>query len=290
MDKEKVRVFEASRPKLINLAYRLLGSYSDAEDAVQDGFLRWHQYDGEKLDSPEAWLCSVTTNLCLDRLKKRRYASEEYRGQWLPEPIATSTPDEAMELADSVSFALLTVLEQLKPRERAAYLLHDVFDYDYAFIGTVLKTKEASCRQVVKRARDRIKAARPRFDAPREQQIRLRDGFMEACQSGELEGFVALLEEDIVLESDGGRSVKSALNPIHGINNVTRFLAGILHKSPPGTRLEPCEINGAAGFVTYVGDHLFSATTFGYGENGICRLYVVLNQEKLGQIHRALNP
>jgi len=272
------------RPKLIGLAYRLLGSYSEAEDAVQDASLKWHQADGGTIDNPEAWLSRVTTNLCLDRLKRRQTEMEAYRGRWLPEPVGTPTPQEAIEAADQVSFAFLVLLEQLKAKERAAYLLHDVFAYDYGFIAETLELSEANCRQIVKRARDRLKENRPRFEASPNRQHELRDGFIDAHRTGDFAAFLALLTDDVVLESDGGFSVKSAPNRIAGLENVAAFIAGIRRKTPIEPRMEPCTINGMPGLLTYDGEKLFSATAFECSVGGIERIYVVLNQDKLTRL------
>ena len=199
--------FEAHRSRLFGLSYRLLGSRSDAEDVVQDTWLRWQQADRTGIRDPEAWLVTAATRLGIDRLRAARTQREHYTGPWLPPPSEideSPSPEQSAEVAEQVSLAFLAVLERLGPEERAAFLLKEAFDYDYAQIAPLLGQSEANCRQMVHRARERVQAGRPRFDVPRENHRRLLERFMQAARRGDQPAITALLREDAQLVSDGG--------------------------------------------------------------------------------------
>ncbi len=284
---ERAEVFGRHRPRLFSIAYRMLGSVMDAEDVVQEAFERWQRASAAEVRSPGAYLSAVVTRLSIDQLRSARVRRERYVGPWLPEPLPTQQePDasEAVVLDESLSVAFLVLLESLAPAERAVFLLRDVFDYEYAEIASLVGKSEANCRQISRRARQAVAARRPRFETSPEQERRLIDGFLEACLDGDMDGLLALLSEDVILYSDGGGKTRAALNPIHGAENVARFLSGILRKAPPGL-VQGTQINGRPGFVTYFEDgHPQGATTFDVTEGSIRTIRLVVNPEKLGGI------
>ena len=247
--------FEPHRGRLRGLAYRMLGSMSEADDVVQDAYLRWHRIGGKaraQIDSPRAWLSKATTRLCLDRLKSARAQRETYVGPWLPEPVieAEATADPA-ETAHDLSVAFLLLLERLSPLERAAFLLHDVFEMSFAQVADVLRRDEAACRQLATRARKHIDAGKPRFDATSADQQRIAAAFLEAAGSGDPAKLAHLLAADVELISDGGGKVTAALNPILGRDKVIAFVLGVQKKFPfpDGTEYRPTIVNGLPGFI-----------------------------------------
>ncbi len=225
------RDFEPHRRRLRGLAYRMLGSVSDAEDVVQDAYLRWHAADREGVADPGAFLARVVARLCLDRLKAARQRRETYIGPWLPEPVLDAsawTPDDAGEIAADLSIALMLALE------RAAFLLHDVFDLGFADIAAALGRREAACRQLAARARAHVRASRPRAPADPDAAARLAAGFMEAARSGDATALARLLAEDVAMHSDGGGRRVAARNVVHGRERVARFFVGLARK--PGVQ------------------------------------------------------
>src|SRR5215510_13484011 len=222
---QDVAAFEPHRRRLTGLAYRMLGSLSEAEDIVQDAYLRWHAADRGQVDNPRAYLSRTVARLCLDHLKSARVRRETYVGPWLPEPIVDETalsPDSASELADDLSVALLMTLERLSPLERAAFLLHDVFDMEFADIAGVLDRSEGACRQLASRGRAHVSEERPRFRPSEDDVTRLTDAFHRAVLSGDAAQFADLLAQDAVLYSDGGGKRIAALNPIVGRDKILR--------------------------------------------------------------------
>lgn len=281
--------FDRHRPLLFSIAYRMLGSVMEAEDAVQEAYLRWRRASGEEVRSERAYLSAVVTRLCIDRLRSARARREEYVGPWLPEPLPDErAPDvaeavaEAVALEDSLSMAFLVLLESLTPVERAVFLLREVFGYEYAEIAEIVGKSEANCRQISRRARAWVAARRPRFERSPGQGERLTREFVEACAAGDMDGLLALLAEDVTLWSDGGGKTRAARNPIHGAADVARFLLGILRKAPPGLAVRPARINGSPGLVGHFGDGSpQSATTFGFAGGRISEIRLVVNPEKL---------
>lgn len=249
------RIAQQERPRLIGLAYRMTGSRSDAEDIVQDALLRAHRAQVSDIESPAAYLTTITTRLAIDHQRSARVRRESYVGPWLPEPIAADpAPDAAAsaELADTLSMAFLVVLETLTPDERAVLLLHDVFSYPHADIAEMLGRTDASCRQLLRRARRRIEAERPRADADPAQRDEVLHRFLDACEGGDMDAFLALLTDDAVLTVDGGGAVKTAArHPIRGADRVARFLAFVMGRLADGGRVEPVTLNGgSAALVT----------------------------------------
>jgi RNA polymerase sigma-70 factor, ECF subfamily len=279
-------IFEQHRPALARLAYRMLGSVADADDVLQDAYLRWARDDRESVQSPRAYLFSIVTRLCIDQRQSVDARRLTYVGPWLPEPVveAESQPGAPLETAESVSMALLLVLESLSPVERAAYLLRRIFDYDYAVIGEILGKSETSCRQIVSRAEQRIHEQRPRFDPDPAQAERLTDAFLAACMTGDLNGLVEILASDAVLYNDGGGKVAAALAPIRGADRIARFFLGILKKAPPGMEVRRVRVNGQPGLVTKVDGALFHVLTLDVIDGRIANCFVVRNPEKLARV------
>ena len=267
---------------LFSIAYRMLGRVMDAEDIVQEAYLRWQRASGTKVRSSRAYLSSVVTRLCIDQLRSARAQREQYVGPWLPEPLPTEPAPDAVVIDESLSMAFLVLLESLNPTERAVFLLREVFDYDYDEISHLVGKSEANCRQIARRARQSVAARRPRFECSPEQEERLIGRFVEACASGDMEGLVSLLSEDVILWSDGGGKTRAALNPIYGADKVARFFSGILRKVPPGFTVRQTPINGRPGLIGYFGDGgPQSVVTFAVVHGRIQAVRIVLNPEKL---------
>ena len=271
--------FEPHRQFLIGVAYRMLGSLAEAEDIVQDAFLRWTATDRTAVEHPRAFLARIVSRLCLDRMKSAAARREQYVGTWLPEPVV-APPTEP--LADDLSLALLLTLERLSPLERAAFLLHDVFDMDYAEIAETIGRSEAACRQLAARAREHVRDDRPRFDAPAETRAKLTDAFQAAMLDGDLEGISRLLAEDAVLYTDGGGKRRAALNPIHGKDKILRFLVGVAKKGPPlrADEVERVQINGLPGFV-FRRDEGVETMSLDIANDKIVAIYGIRNPDKL---------
>jgi len=248
-----VNVFEELRPLLFSIAYRMLGSVSEAEDIVQEAFLRFHRASLEEteIESPKAYLSTVVTRLSIDRLRSARVRRERYVGQWLPEPLLTDTAADASEhaiIADSLSMAFLVVLESLSPVERAVFLLHDVFGYGYDEIARIIGKSEQNCRQLAVRARRQIEQRRPRFETSRTQQEQLAQRFFAAVEQGDTEALIRLLADDVVVYGDGGGKVPSWPQPIEGRDRVSRLLAGLGAQARSlGLRIKMTELNGQPG-------------------------------------------
>ncbi len=283
--------FEQHRDFLQALAYRLLGTVSDAEDIVQETYLRWAKSERTAITEPRAYLARITTRLCLDHIKSARVRRETYIGQWLPEPLvqaADFTEKPADDLAHDISYALMLALERLTPLERAAFLLHDVFGLPFGEIAGTLNRTSATCRQLATRARTHVRAARPRFTVPVTDGERLAAQFMHATQTGDVAGLTSLLTEDAVLHSDGGGIVRAALRPILGRNRITRFFVGILAKNGPAARSEVAAINGQPGFIKSDGTSFIGVFTLEFSEGKISAIYLMRNPEKLR--HLAIPP
>ena len=271
--------FEHHRQFLLGIAYRMLGSISDADDIVQSAYLRWATASTTDVANPRAYLARVVSRLCLDRMKSAATRREHYVGTWLPEPVVE--PADAV-IGDDLSVALLLTLERLSPLERAAFLLHDVFDMDYAEIAETLGRTEIACRQLAARGRQRVRDERPRFKPSPETTARLADAFAAALGQGKLDTLAELLAADAVVYTDGGGKRVAALNPIYGRDKVVRFLAGVTKKAiyGPTTQIERATINGLPGFVirTAEGPETISLAI---EDNRIACLYFVRNPEKL---------
>ncbi len=282
---ETAAVFEPHRRRLMGIAYRMLGSLSEAEDIVQDAWLRWNGTDREAVREPGAWLSRVVTRLCLDQMKSARARRETYVGPWLPEPVLDGSAvaaDAASERAEDISVAFLLALERLSPLERAAFLLHDVFDMDFAEVARTLDREEAACRQLAARARAHVKTARPRYAVAAADGERLVRAFLAAAGSGDAAGLARLLAEDAALHSDGGGKRLAALNVVHGRDRVTRFFVGTARKwswESWTVRLET--INGLPGLVMIHPAGEMQTLALHIRDGRIGDIYIVRNPDKL---------
>jgi RNA polymerase sigma factor (sigma-70 family) len=274
--------FEPHRPRLLGLAYRMVGSVASAEDIVQETWVRWASTD--TIEQPRAWLTTVCSRLCLDELRSARVRKEEHVGPWLPEPWLTTEPPEPGPLATSLSIAILMLLEELSPKERAAFLLRDVFDEDYGRIAEVLELAEDNVRQLVRRARTAIDLDRRRFDADPAAHAALLEAFGAACASGDRATLEALLAEDVVATSDGGGRALAAKRPIHGRAAVAKFLLGIYRLAPPGWTAEPRWVNGVPGFVVRIEGKLWGVVALEAQGGQIVAYRTVLDPLKLGHV------
>jgi RNA polymerase sigma-70 factor (ECF subfamily) len=278
----RLQTFEQQRPLLFSIAYRMLGSVMEAEDAVQESYLRYMATDADAIQSPKAFLSTVVTRLCLDQLKSARVKREEYFGPWLPEPLLTAdAPDELLARHESISMAFLLLLETLSPVERAVFLLREVFDYAYETIAQIVGKREANCRQLHSRAKKHIHSGRPRFTPSPQEQQQLVGKLFTAMQLGDNDAFAALLAEDVELRSDGGGKAAAAIHPLQGRETVMRFLLGIYSRRPPNTTAELAEVNGAPALVVRVDGKIENVMSFEIGGAGICAIRIVRNPEKL---------
>lgn len=290
------------RPRLLGLAYRMLGDVDEAEDVVQETLLRWQLADQDAIRSPEAWLRTVATRLSVDRLRRLRTERSTYPGPWLPEPIATESalapaspppPDHKAELASDLSVALLLLLERLTPEERAAFLLRDVCDSEYAEIARVLERSCDAVRQMVHRARVRIRSERTRVAEAPGQHERLLDRFVDAIHADDVEGLIALLAPDVVLASDGGGRVHAARNRLTGTWRVTRLLLGIARKRRQSGRelvYRKTYLNGTPARLGTFHDAVYSAVTIDVEEGSIRAVHIMRNPEKLRYVLEATVP
>jgi len=271
--------FETHRSFLTGLAYRMLGSIAEADDVVQDAFLRWAQSDTSSVAHPRAYLARVVTRLCLDRMKSAASRREQYVGTWLPEPIVAA-PAEPM--ADDLSIALLLTLERLSPLERAAFLLHDVFDMDHSDVARALERSEEACRRLAARARQHVREERPRYAATDQNRETLLSAFEAVMTSGDVTRFAQVLADDAVLYADGGGKRAAVLEPVRGKQNVLDLFVAITANRPPLRRdqLERASINGLPGFLVHADDGV-QTTALEVEGNQIVALYVVRNPDKL---------
>jgi RNA polymerase sigma-70 factor, ECF subfamily len=273
--------FDPLRPRLIRVAYRMLGSVADAEDVVQDAFLRWLAADRNAVLEPEAYLCRIVTRLCLDQLRSARRRREAYVGPWLPEPLVEAEDDEV----DDVTLPLMMALERLSPLERAAFLLHDVFGVGFEEVAETIDREPATCRQLASRARTHVRAARPRFPLPRERGLEIAAAFYSASHSGDMNELRSLLAADVVLYSDGGGKRPAAKRPLVGLEDVIRFHAGLARlfgrRTPRSVRYR--FINGLPGFVTLEYDGV-QTTALEIDDGKIAGIYVMRNPDKLRHV------
>jgi len=285
----RLETFDQHRGLLFSIAYRMLGSSADAEDMLQETFIRWQQSSGVDIRSARAFLITIISRLCINHLQSARVQREEYFGEWLPEPLLTGSIDrgssEISRIDGSLSMAFLVLLERLNPVERAVFLLREVFDYEYSEIAETLGQNEANCRQILRRARQRVAEMRPRFDPSPQQRERLLHQFLEAISDGNLQGLVALLSSEVVLHSDGGGKAPALPKPIYGADNVARAVVGGIKKFVPQDLVRRIvEINGQPGVVTYLGGRPFAVFTLDVAGGLIRNIYFVSNPEKLARL------
>jgi RNA polymerase sigma-70 factor, ECF subfamily len=272
----------------------MLGSAAEADDVLQETYVRWSEHEGE-VDSPRAFLTTIVVRLSLDHLKSARSRRETYVGPWLPEPLVRSgradadagdaaAPDARVDLAESLSLAFLVLLERLSPLERAAFLLREVFDHSYEEIASVLGTSEAACRQLVVRGRAHVDENRPRFAATEEKKHELLRAFLGAAAQGDTSALGKLLAENVVAWSDGGGKAQAALRPIYGRDRVTRFILGVVKKASPTAVVEIAEVNGEPGVVLREGEKAVLVVTLGVSGDGIREIWIVANPDKLARV------
>lgn len=277
--------FEAHRSLLFSVAYRMLGSRADAEDMVQETFLRWQEAADSNIREPRAFLVTVITRLCINQLQSARVRREEYFGQWLPEPLVTEPQTNTVNIPGidgSLSMAFLLLLERLTPVQRAVFLLREVFDYEYGEVASILGLTESNCRQILKRAKEYMASDRPRFSASREQQERLLQQFLETTARGDMKGLISLLSEDAVLYTDGGGKATAVPNPIYGADRVARFFVTGRQKLLPADLVRRfADINGQPGIIAYHNGTVFGVLTLDISEGKIGSIYIVRNPEKL---------
>src|SRR6267143_4299873 len=284
----RLAAFDQYRNLLFSIAYRMLSSVTDAEDMLQETFIRWQQSAEENVRSPRAFLVTIISRLCINHLQSARVRREEYVGQWLPEPIVTdpgSDPFGIIKVDESLSMAFLVLLERLTSIERAVFLLREIFEYEYSEIASILGQSEANCRQILRRARQHVSEARPRFRASSEERSNLLERFLRATSQGDMNALVDLLASDVVLHSDGGGKALAVPNLIAGANNVARGILGSLEKLVPRNLLTRiAAINGQPGIVSYLNGKPHSVLTLDTSEGRIRAIYVLTNPEKLAHL------
>jgi RNA polymerase sigma-70 factor (TIGR02957 family) len=277
------------RPRAFAVAYRMLGSVSEAEDIVQEALLRLHLAleQGERIESPRAYLSTVVTRLCIDQLRSARVRRETYAGEWLPEPLVDdgpSDPADHAEMADSLSLAFLVLLESLTPEQRAAFLLREVFDYPYAEIAAIIGTSEDNTRQLVARARKHVEERRPRFEASPQRREQLARTFLAAVDHGDLQALEELLARDVVLHGDGGGQVRAITRPVHGRTKVARLLLSGMRTAMPygGWRLRQVQVNGQPGaLVSDAAGKLTAVVVLDITDGHIQAVRTIVNPDKL---------
>ena len=276
--------FTTRRPRLQRIAYRMLGSVAEAEDVIQDAWLRWHGADREQIIEPDGWLVRTVTRLCLDVLKSSRIKREQYIGPWLPEPYI-DPEDEP----DDITLPLMLAMERLSPLERAAFLLHDVFELDFKEVGEAIGRESAAARQLASRARTHVANARPRFPVPQDEQQRIAGAFFAASRSGDLGQLKQLLADDVVFYGDGGGKRNSAVNPIHGMDKVARFFRSLAEKGwSKAELLGDASIGGLPGQLTIELDGMLQAMAVEIDGGKVTAIYVTRNPDKLGHLGRAM--
>ncbi len=283
--------FNRLRPRLQGIAYRMLGSWAEAEEVVQDAWLRWHEADQDHLDNTEAWLVSITTRLAIDRLRSAKIQREHYVGTWLPEPLLSDSPvspEQVLERADDVSVAFLALLERLAPEARAAYLLREVFDADYGEVAEALGKTESACRQLVHRAKVQLQDQRPRYTVARETQLRLLRGFADAATRGEFAALKTMLADDAQLIGDGGGKVPSFGVPLVGGQRIAQLYLATSLRYPNLVRFEVVVLNGQWGLLRFIDGALESAQTLETDGERIVRIHAQRNPDKLARIAKAL--
>ena len=281
-----LEVFTEQRPMLFGIAYRILASVADAEDILQDTWLKWSSIDADRLEQPRAYLARIVTNLSINRLRSATVQRESYVGPWLPAPLVVADDaDRQAERAEAVSLAMLVVLETLSPLERAVFVLKDVFGFSFGEIADILDRSEASVRQVGSRARSHVQARRPRYDAPADTRRRVTDRFLAACAGGDLNQMMELLAPDVTAWTDGGGKVRAARRPLHGAENVARFLLGVLRRFPADLVPRPVLVNGQPGLLVTSAGVPDNVVVIDPGPDGrIVAIRLIRNPDKLAHL------
>jgi len=283
--RDAAAVFDDLRPTLIRVAYRMLGSVADAEDVVQEAFIRWMGADRGAVREPEAFLRRTVTRLCLDQLKSARRRREVYVGPWLPEPVVEGGGEELEE--EDITLPLMLALERLSPLERAAFLLHDVFGVGFEEVAATIGRSPAACRQLAARARSNVRAARPRFHVEREQGLAIAQAFLEASRQGDAAALGDMLAADVSMHADGGGKRTAISRPVVGRAEVLRLLESLAHvlRQHPWALVRFAFVNGLPGFVTREADGELQTTALGIEEGKVAAIYVMRNPEKLRHLH-----
>jgi RNA polymerase sigma-70 factor (ECF subfamily) len=295
MDNTATERFEEHRPLMFSIAYRMLGSITEAEDIVQDAYLRYQAALPERIVSHKAFLSTVVTRLCLNQLELARIQREAYIGPWLPEPALTDlderfTPAHQAEMHESVSIAFLVLLEQLTPAERAVFLLREVFDYDYAEVAMIVGKEEAACRKLLSRAKQHIADHRPRFKPTPEAHRQILTHFIQAVSNGELAGLLELLADDIELWADGGGKVLDAIpRPLQGRDAVSRFLLAAPRFARAGSQIDVVQVNGDPALIMQVGGKAFVVLSLGIDQGQVRTIWLIGNPDKLQSFNRVLH-
>ena len=283
-------VYKQERPRLFGLAYRMLGTVADADDVLQEAWLRWDRVSHDDIVSPPAYLTTITTRLAIDRLRSAQREREVYVGPWLPEPILTDhDPAHVIELDETVTLTFLAVLERLKPLERAVFLLHDVFGLPFAEIATITERTDANCRQLARRAREHVQSERARFAVDAERRDELTNAFETALLAGDIAGLQQVLVEDVVHYSDGGADVHAARRPVVGRERVSRFLINLAERRPDDMVVAKVEANGEPAYLASIGGVPLILLTLDIGTAGIRRINGVVNPEKLRAAREAID-
>ncbi|HKE95860.1 MAG TPA: RNA polymerase sigma factor SigJ, partial [Povalibacter sp.] len=278
-------IFQRHHPRLFGIAYRMLGSKAEAEDVVQDTYLRWHAADVHEIRSPEAWLKTAAARLSIDRLRRAKLERESYFGPWLPEPLSDAdlgTPELAAEFDSDVSVAFLTVLEALGPEERAAFILHDIIDDDYADVAEALGKTEAACRQLVHRARERVTSRRRRFTVDDATRTRMLEKLIIATNSGDRDRVIAVLAEDATMVSDGGGKARALQRPLFGPQRIAMFWYALARRQLPGVERRIENVNGEPGIALFLRGRLYSVATVETDGQRVFAYYSIVNPDKLG--------
>lgn len=290
---DNLEVFHQHRSLLFAISYRMLGSSADAEDMLQETFIRWQRSSSAEIRSPKAFLVTIISRLCINYLRSARMQREEYVGHWLPEPVITgpsADPSATSLMDESLSTGFLVLLERLTPTERAVFLLHDVFDYEYSAIARMFKQNEANCRQILRRARQHVAGGPTRFDASPQQCQELLQKFLGATINGDMQGLLSTFSQDIVLYTDGGGRVTALINPVHGAQDVARAVVGAFKKfSPSNAVAQILEINARPGIVSYLDGTPHTVISVDVAEGRLRNIYIVRNPEKLKKLHRISN-
>jgi len=282
--------FNRLRPRLQGIAYRMLGSVAEAEDVVQDAWLRWHEAAQDRIDNAEAWLVTITTRIAIDRLRAAKVQRAHYVGTWLPEPVLTdtpSTPEQTQELSDDVSVAFLFMLERLAPEARAAFLLREVFDADYGDVAKAIGKSEAACRQIVHRAKTQLREERPRFAVSPDARQQVLRGFAEALSRGDFAAIHGMLAENAELIGDGGGIVPSIGKPLLGSQRIAQLYYATCLRFGSGMRMELAQVNGEWALLRFIDGVLESAQSYETDGERITRIHVQRNPEKLARLAAA---
>lgn len=282
-----LETFQEHRPTLFGIAYRMLSSVADAEDVLQDAWLRWSGVDTGAVEQPRAYLCRIVTNLCVNRARSAAARRESYVGPWLPEPLVTTQDDAGggIERAEAVSLAMLVVLETLSPLERAVFVLKEVFGFGYREIAGMLDRSEASVRQVGSRARGHVRDRRPRYDAPAELRRKVTDEFLAACLGGDVNRVMAMLAPDVTAWTDGGGKVRAALRPLYGADKVARWLTGVVARPLPDPGVHPVLVNGSPALLVSSGGRPDLVACCEFAEDGaVSAIRLIRNPDKLAHV------